>query len=722
MGETQSALIGAFVTVAVMTSVLLRRRNRRTDVLFAVLCVTLLLWFVATFLTGWSDAWMRAELATAALVPAALIRLFDDLVPLSSATGRSLGGAIYPLSGVVAVIAISPLGDTRPVRIGVAVYVGVVVLLASNLMIKSTDLQRGTVEYVRRRYVAIGASLVMMLAIIGELPWLEFSFNAMGHLGVMLYVFFLSQVILRDRLLDLNEFIGRMTVMGILAVLFAAMFALLISLGTNFSSRLFNAVVGVMILLTLYEPLKVRLEAKTLELFFRERHRFVLTLEDLRRRMHHGVIDPTKMAAIVVDTLYDARRATHSAIYFLDPMRNELAVQTHRGPAPPQRVNAETSPVLWQAIQQNRAPLLTERLADEGGEEGAKNRDLIEQMRAVSADVLLPFVSGETVLGFLALRDDSSPEPYSTAEIAKLMQIAETAATVIWNSKLMERLRERERLATVGAMAAGLAHEIRNPLGAIKGAAEYLDPGRFLEGDEAEFLQVIIDETNRLNSVVSQFLDYARPFRAQFQEIDVNEVVRKTAKLIQAEHGESLVALQLDESVPPIRSDGEQLKQVVLNLALNGLDASAGRERPVTISTRHVPERSCVELSVKDEGRGIPPDDLGSDLHSVLHHQTAGHRPRPRRLPAHRPQPWWQHLPRVEARRRDTLRRRPSDREEGARIDHRLVRPPHTRRQHQRRSPGAGARPGDGAGQGRARACTCARGRSGEVDLMASRP
>jgi signal transduction histidine kinase len=611
VGETQSALIGAFVTVAVMTSILLRRRNRRTDVLFAVLCVTLLLWFVATFLTGWSDEWVRAELATAALIPAALIRLFADLVPLSSTTGRSLESAIYPLSGVVAVIAISPLGDTQPVRVAVAVYVGAVILLASNLMITSSDLQKGTIEYVRRRYVAIGASLVTLLAIAGELPWLDLGFNAMGHLAVMLYVFFLSQVILRDRLLDLNEFIGRMMVMGILATLFAAMFALLISLGSNFSSRLFNAVVGVMILLTLYEPLKVRLEAKTLELFFRERHRFVMTLEDLRRRMHHGVIDPVKMAGIVVDTLYDARRATHAAIYFLDPMRNELTVQTHRGPAPPQRVNAGTSPVLWHAIQQNRTPLLTERLGDDENEgEESKNRDLIDQMRAVSADVLLPFVSGETVLGFLALRDDRSPEPYSTAEIAKLMQIAETAATVIWNSKLMERLRERERLATVGAMAAGLAHEIRNPLGAIKGAAEYLDPGRFLEGDEAEFLQVIIDETNRLNSVVSQFLDYARPFRAQFQETDINEVVRKTAKLIQAEHGENRVTIVLDESVPPIRADGEQMKQVVLNLALNGLDASAVKQRPVVITTRYVPERSCVELRVKDEGRGIPPEDL----------------------------------------------------------------------------------------------------------------
>ena len=105
------------------------------------------------------------------------------------------------------------------------------------------------------------------------------------------------------------------------------------------------------------------------------------------------------------------------------------------------------------------------------------NRDLLDALRAVSADVLLPFVSSDLVLGFLAIRDDRSIEPYATAEIAQLMTIAETATTVIWNSRLTDKLRERERLAAIGSMAAGLAHEIRNPLGAIKGAAEYLDPG-----------------------------------------------------------------------------------------------------------------------------------------------------------------------------------------------------------------------------------------------------
>ncbi len=611
--DVQSALIGALVTVAVTGGLLLRRRRRRTDALFAVLATLLVIWFLATFLHGTygPDPWLRVALATASLVPAAVIKLVAELVPMGLSRGRKLMSASYPISGIVAVAAISPLGNLPAVQIFTGTYVGFVILLASRLMMQQTDLTIGTVEYAQRRYAAIGAALVTILAILGEIPQLGAA--SVGHLAVMLYVFFLSQVILRDRLLDLNEFLGRMLVLGILAVLFAAIIALLVGLGTNASSRLFNAVVGVAILLTLYEPLKVRLESKLSELFFRERHRFTETLEGLRRRMQHGVIDPDQMATIVVDTLYDARRATHVAIYQLEALGQGFVLHSFRGPEPAPRVNAHAFPAVWHAIQQNRAPLLMEQLtvAEKGGQDQPTKRDLIEALHSLSADILCPFVSGETVLGFLALRDDRTPEPYATAEIAHLMKIAETAATVIWNSKLAERLRERERLAVIGAMAAGMAHEIRNPLGAIKGAAEYLDPASFA-GEKGEFLQVIIDETNRLNTVVSQFLDYARPFRPKFQPTDVNDIVRKTAKLAQARKTETPVSLELHlgDAMPSIEADSEQIKQVILNLMWNAIEASAQEQQPVVITTRHLPEYGCIELRVRDHGTGIPEQDL----------------------------------------------------------------------------------------------------------------
>ncbi len=610
--EVQSALIGVFVTVAVMTSMLLRRRRRRTDALFAVLCVVLLLWFANSFLNNYfgPDPWLRTELAVAALIPAGVIRLFSELVPWHTHRGRRLMNSAYTLSGLCAVTAISPLGDLTAVQAIIGLYIAATILTASRLMAEPEDVAKGTVEYARRRYLAIGAALVCVLAIAGA--FVGGSLLAASHLAVMLYVFFLSQVILRERLLDLNEFVGRMFIISILAALFGAISAVLVSLGSNTSTRLFGAIIGVIILLTLYEPLKERLETKASELFFRERHRFVIALEELRRAMQHGVLDPAKMSRIVVEALYDSRRATHVAVYLLEPMGNGFALHAFQGPEPAPRVNANERPELWRTVQQSKAPLVAESLTRQHEEnEGAPHQELLEAMRAVSADMLLPFVSGETVLGFLAMRDDRSAEPYSTGEIANLMKIAETGATVIWNSKLADRLRERERLATIGAMAAGLAHEIRNPLGAIKGAAEYLDPSSMNEED-GEFLEIIIEETNRLNSVVSQFLDYARPFRGRFAPADLNLVVQKTAKLIEAQHKDEPGRIELDlgDNMPTIRADGEQIRQVILNLVLNGLEASKASGAAVKIRTQHRPDRGCVELSVQDSGSGIPTDEL----------------------------------------------------------------------------------------------------------------
>lgn len=609
--EVQSALIGAFVTVAIMTGMLLRRRRRQSDVLFAVICVVVSVWFLATFFRGnfGEDPWLRIELSIAALLPAALIRLFADMIPWTSPPARKVLNASYPLSGLFALLVLSPLGYLPAFQVGAAVYIGVAIILAGQVMMLAPDVVRHTVEHARRRYLAIGASLVFLLAIVGQIPGIAPGFTAAGHLAVMLYIFFLSQIILRDRLLDLNEFIGRMLIMGILAILFATISATLIGLGSNDVGRLFNSIVGVIILLTLYEPLKDRLESKIIELFFRERTRLILVLEDLATRMQHGILDPSRMANIVVDTLHGARRATHAAVYLLEPSGGGFARHAFRGPKPALRVNANELPALWQSIQQNRVPLLSDQLAEEDASaEEPIHGDLIAAMRTVSADLLFPFVSGDEVLGFLALRDDRSAEPYATKEIAQLMKIADTAATVIWNSKLAEKLRERERLAAIGAMAAGLAHEIRNPLGAIKGAAEFLDPS---EGPtDPELLKVIIEEVNRLNTVVTQFLDYARPFRAQLTKVHLNSVAQKTVRLVGAAQRNLMIELELDPSVPEIEADGEQIKQVILNLILNAQDASERAKAEIRIKTRFLSSRQMVELRVIDRGVGIPRDDL----------------------------------------------------------------------------------------------------------------
>jgi two-component system sensor histidine kinase HydH len=188
-------------------------------------------------------------------------------------------------------------------------------------------------------------------------------------------------------------------------------------------------------------------------------------------------------------------------------------------------------------------------------------------------------------------------------------------------------MQERDRLAALGEMAAGLAHEIRNPLAAIQGAIQLLVPesveGRPPHPTEAdaeqsrEFLAIIADEVRRLNGVVTQFLDYSRPARAQLAPGDVNEILDRTLKLLAAEVPPNVdLQLDLERPLPRVSCDAEQLRQVFLNLALNAIQAMP-RGGKLQISTRlardelavwrEAQRRSdSVEVRFRDTGPGVP--------------------------------------------------------------------------------------------------------------------
>jgi signal transduction histidine kinase len=195
--------------------------------------------------------------------------------------------------------------------------------------------------------------------------------------------------------------------------------------------------------------------------------------------------------------------------------------------------------------------------------------------------------------------------------------VADRCALVIENSKLYQQMKERDRLAALGEMSAGLAHEIRNPLAAIKGAAQYLDPQR-VPSEDREFLEIVVEEVNRLDGVVTQFLDYSRPLKPSMAPTNVQEVLERTFKLLQAQVPANIeVALELAGWVPRVQADAEQLKQVFLNLALNAFQAMAASGGRLHVSTRVARDElafwregsrraDIVEIRFRDTGPGIP--------------------------------------------------------------------------------------------------------------------
>ncbi len=174
-----------------------------------------------------------------------------------------------------------------------------------------------------------------------------------------------------------------------------------------------------------------------------------------------------------------------------------------------------------------------------------------------------------------------------------------------------EQLRRAERLSTLGEMAAVLAHEIRNPLGSIRGSAEILKDD-YRPGDpKYEFMEIQIKETERLNRVVEDFLQMARPQPAELQLCSVQEELETIATLVaqDARKREILLVLEPPPAPVTVEADGEKLRQAFLNIIINALQATPPGGS-VVISTRVVPGAGS-EISFRDTGHGIKAENLG---------------------------------------------------------------------------------------------------------------
>jgi two-component system sensor histidine kinase HydH len=171
---------------------------------------------------------------------------------------------------------------------------------------------------------------------------------------------------------------------------------------------------------------------------------------------------------------------------------------------------------------------------------------------------------------------------------------------------------ERERALLLEEMAPVFAHEIRNPLGSIKGAAQYLR-SEIDTGENAKLLEIIIEEVDRLNGVVSHFLNYAKPHSVNLKERNINDIIARAVDLIRARNISESITIEtnLHPQLPNLAVDGEQLIQVILNIAFNAIDAMPGGGK-LSIATAQAAGESddAVEMVIRDTGKGIKKEDI----------------------------------------------------------------------------------------------------------------
>lgn len=579
------------------------------------------------------------------LIPAlalyAMDRLFGDRDgPASPLVLRLLvlSLAVVPLGvGLQAAFYLSTPGAS-PAQLGLGVYVFVLFAALLGRLWQVHESTRLRVDQVRLRYligITSGAVVLSLAEQVGRIlapidPAAGLSFAAravalQGPLpplsvlltGVALY--FLYHTVVSHRLLDLYEVFSRVVALVAAAAVLVVIDGLAVLWVDTFQDYplhlAFQAFVASILFLSAYGPLKDQIDWWANRLLNRRGHQLAEAIEALRSEIP-GATTKEVLTHVILRRLHGSGRVPVCSVYLWEASRDGYALLGIRGEVDPEPLAALAGPPFTDGFtDEGRRWYSRAEIARRARAEDPLAVEILQLMDAMHADLTVPFRSGDVVLGWMHLRDEDWSDGFSADEIQRLVDVAELATVALSNIQEFGKLEEAHRLAALGKMAAGLAHEIRNPLAGIKGAAQYLQSEQ-LESDAQDMLDVVVHEVDRLNVVVSQFLEYARPFDLDRGPDHINAIVAHVVALVRAQGLDAGVTVvdDLGPDLPMLAVDRHRLSQVLLNLVQNGLQAMDDGGT-VTVRTRKRESRqgrTFLEISVQDEGRGIPAEVMDS--------------------------------------------------------------------------------------------------------------
>lgn len=282
-------------------------------------------------------------------------------------------------------------------------------------------------------------------------------------------------------------------------------------------------------------------------------------------------------------------------------------------------LDSEGTVLTWNAAAERIVRLKADRV------EGLSYEQVLNLLRISPADresirraIRSVLDTGVTYQGYkLRFQPEQRDEIYMNLSISQLLNSAgeQLGLVLIFEDTTREIKMENEfhrmgELAAIGQLAASIAHELRNPLSSIKGAAQFLQKEYEDHSAIVEFLGIIIDEVNGLNKLTTEFLDFARPMQLEVAPTSVNTIVDKTLQFMSVQITDNNVVVKenLDSTVPDIQADEGQLEQVMRNIVINALQAMP-EGGALTVTTGRAPSGG-VFISVADTGTGIPADKL----------------------------------------------------------------------------------------------------------------
>lgn len=627
--RTQTSLFCGALAIAIAVSILLRRRPGAPQLWFAAFAADTGLWYLAQWLYHFiqADVWARFTAILAVLLPQFALRLFEALMPETerrSTLTRIAGVLLGP------VFVLSLFGPVERWWLRGIVFLYVFGLLGAGLYSLWTrgyrSRSRGTQR--RVRFLVLVGALAVAASLADFLWFLDVSIPPIGASFSILFLFVLSESLIRRRFVDVYDVLGQVMLSSALATFLAAIFYVFVRVFGGLDTMYLAAFLATIVIMVVFEPLREKVSLAIHRTLFRERADLERAVVKVQRELAH-VLQVEQLGTLVMSALETSRRATAAALYVHESVADHFRLVSEFGPTAPEKLGLAKIQPLLEGLDESPSIVLDE--IELQAVEARRTGDAVAVAShgrvLAAAEILAEFRRGVVIAlrgqsrgitGLLLVADDRAVDAYSPDEVVLLEQLAVQASVVLENSRQHRELQNRDRLAVLGRMAAGLAHEVKNPLGAIKGAAQLLGEGseQTMSGPEREFVSIILEEVDRLDRVVGSVLSYARPAQGTMGQVNTRSVVERTALILETETPECRLLVTIQEGVPLVQGDAEQLRQVLINLIRNAVQAMGGTgevriaahksERPAR--GREEQEQEWVEISVRDEGPGIPPE------------------------------------------------------------------------------------------------------------------
>jgi two-component system NtrC family sensor kinase len=458
-----------------------------------------------------------------------------------------------------------------------------------------------------------------------------------GNYFLALGLFIHFYAIIRHR--DINIVLTKGATYGLTGLLLLIPSATLVILGQRHLFKEINYVSSMILLLILllvadlFQKVKPRTERAVERFLFKDRYDYRDTLGKFSKALV-SILDLQSLSKRIIDTITQTMGVEKASLFLISEEKGGYNLCESK--------NVKITTSTQYLPKDDPLPLYLQKVGEIIIREELAKRvhipvinNVVNEMSSLEAEVSIPLMWKEQLIGMINLSHKFTRDIYSGEDIELLNTLANQTAIAIENARLYEDLkrsksyiRRADRLASLGTLTAGLAHEIRNPLVAIK-TFTHLLPERIDDQEfRDKFLQIASGEVDRISSLVTELLDFARTSDPKLEMENINIILDGMILLVSTETNKKQINVDktYDFNLPFVEIDREQMKQVFLNILLNAIEATPEKGK-ITIRTRSFLKpggEPYVQIEFTDTGCGIPSDQIEEIFNPFFTTKTTG--------------------------------------------------------------------------------------------------